>query len=71
MDPVSIRQAKAKFSALISAAENGGTTIVTNYGRPAAIIAPFKAEGEEERPDRSNLPTFEEALLSLPYHLDF
>jgi antitoxin Phd len=72
MNPVSIREAKAKFSALVEAARNGETTIVTNQSRPVAVFAPFKGEeGQEERPGRSDLPTFEEALLSLPHNLDF
>jgi prevent-host-death family protein len=71
MNPVPIREAKAKFSAIIEAAGNGETITVTNHGRPVAVIAPFKEEGQEERPNRSDLPTFEEALLSLPYNLDF
>ena len=41
-------------------------------GRPVAVIAPFKGEeGQEERPNRSDLPSFEQALLSLPHDLDF
>jgi prevent-host-death family protein len=71
MNPVPIREAKAKFSALIEAAGNGETITLTNHGRPVAVIAPFKEEGQEERPNRSDLRTFEEALLSLPHNLDF
>jgi prevent-host-death family protein len=72
MNPVSIRDAKAKFSAIIEAAGNGETITVTNHGRPVAVIAPFKGEeGREECPNRSDLFSFKEALLSLPYDLDF
>jgi prevent-host-death family protein len=42
MNPVSIREAKAKFSALVEAARNGETITVTNQSRPVAVIAPFK-----------------------------
>jgi prevent-host-death family protein len=72
MNPVSIREAKAKLSAIIEAAGNGKTITVTSHGRPVAVIAPFKGEeGQEERPNRSDLPSFEQALLSLPHDLDF
>ena len=70
MNPVSIREAKERFSAIIRAAGNGETTIVTNKSRPVAVIAPFEADGQEERPNRLDLPSFEQALLSLPYYLD-
>jgi prevent-host-death family protein len=72
MNPVSIREAKAKFSAIVEAARNGETTTVTNHGHPVAVIAPCKEEeGREERPSRPDLPSFEQALLSLPHDLDF
>jgi len=71
MNPVGIREAKAKFSEIVESAENGETTIVTNHGSPVAVIAPFKeGEGQGERPNRSDIPSFEQALLSLPYNLD-
>ena len=71
MDFVSTKDAKKKFSAILSSAGNGETTIVTNFGRPVAVIAPFRGEGQQERANRSNRPAFEQALLSLPYDLDF
>ena len=71
MNSVSIRDAKAKFSAIIDAAGKGKTTIVTNHGRPVAKIGPFEADGQNERPPRSDLPSFEEALLALPHKLEF
>jgi len=71
MDPIGMREAKAKFSAIISAAGNGERTIVTNHGRPVAMIAPCEEEGRKECAIRSNLPPFEQALLSLPDGLEF
>lgn len=71
MNPVPVREAKAKFSALIEAARNGETITVMNHGRPVAVIAPFMKADREERPDHSGLPSFEKALLSLPHDLDF
>ena len=71
MDSVSISEAKAKFSAIIEAASKGKTTIVTNHGDPVAIIAPFEERGRDERPTRPDLPSFEEALLTVPHELEF
>lgn len=37
---MSIREAKAKFSAAIAAAERGETVTITKFGKPVAEIAP-------------------------------
>lgn len=37
---MSVREAKAKFSEAIAAAERGEAVIVTKYGKPVAQIAP-------------------------------
>jgi prevent-host-death family protein len=71
MDPVSIREAKAKFSAMIEGAGSGKTIVVTNHGRPVAVIAPFNEEGGVEHPNRLDPAGFKEALLALPHDLDF
>ena len=42
MKTMQLREAKAKFSALVEAAENGETTIVTKNGRPAAMVVPVE-----------------------------
>ena len=49
MKTMQLREAKAKFSALVEAAEKGETTIVTKNGRPAAKVTPI----EEARPRKS------------------
>jgi antitoxin Phd len=40
MKTVQLREAKARLSALVQAAEDGETTIVTKNGRPSAQIGP-------------------------------
>ena len=42
MKTMQLREAKAKLSALVEAAEHGETTIVTKNGRPAAMVAPVQ-----------------------------
>ena len=41
---MSIREAKAKFSAAIAAAERGETILVTKFGKVVAEIAPPRAK---------------------------
>ena len=86
MKSFSIREAKDKFPALVKAAQGGETTILTNRRKPVAKIAPLQEgdmgdkvaplqevelQDKDKRPERSDLPTFEQALLSLPYALEF
>jgi prevent-host-death family protein len=63
---VKLREAKAHLSALVQAAENGETTIVTKNGRPAAKVVPFhdlpKSESEKK-------PSFADWLLSMPHDI--
>jgi antitoxin Phd len=66
MKTMQLREAKAKFSALVEAAEKGETTVVTKNGRPAAKVVPI-----EERltvPPESK-PSFAELLLSIPHEI--
>jgi antitoxin (DNA-binding transcriptional repressor) of toxin-antitoxin stability system len=46
----------------------GEVTILTDYGKPIATIAPI--EQTTEIGSGSDAGEFREALLSLPYHLD-
>lgn len=41
---MSVREAKAKFSAAIAAAERGETVTITKFGKAVAEIAPPKAK---------------------------
>jgi len=69
-DPVKtiqLRDAKATLSALVDAAENGETTVITRHGRPAAMIVPIDLA---ERLKLSERPSLAEFLLSLPANLE-
>ena len=68
MRSVGIREAKARVSELARAAATGDATILTDYGKPIAMIAPIEQATVEER--ASDAGEFREALLSLPCHLD-
>ena len=40
MEIVSVRDAKARFSALVEAAENGDPTTITRHGKSVAVLVP-------------------------------
>lgn len=61
-----LREAKAKLSALIAAAEKGETTIVTKNGKPAAMVVPFEARGQVAPAKK---PDFADWLLSMPHDI--
>ncbi len=63
MHTVQVRDAKARFSALIEAAEHGQPTTITRHGRPAAVLVPV-ADARRLYPD--NRPSFADLLLSFP-----
>jgi prevent-host-death family protein len=64
MKTMQLREAKAKFSALVEAAEKGETTIVTKHGRPAAKVVPI---GEGREPEAEERPSFAEMLMAIPH----
>ena len=66
MRTVNVKEAKATLSALIQAAENGETTIVTKHGRPVARIVPSSDASEA-----GHKPSFAELLLSIPHEIPF
>jgi prevent-host-death family protein len=68
MESVQIRDAKAKFSALIEAAERGRPTIITRHGRPAAVIVPVE---DARRLYPENSSAFLDLLLSFPGGIEF
>lgn len=58
-----IREAKARFSALVAAAEKGHPTLISRHGQPCAMIVPV-ADGARLYPlDMPNLANY---LLALP-----
>lgn len=65
---IQIRDAKARFSALIEAAEHGLPTIITRHGRPAAMVVPIEDARRLYPEDR---PSFAELLLSFPGNSEF
>lgn len=67
MESIQIRDAKAKFSALIEAAERGRPTVITRHGRPAAVIVPVE-DARRLYPDSS---AFVDLLLSFPGGVEF
>jgi prevent-host-death family protein len=63
METVQIREAKANFSALVAAAENGHPTLVSRHGKPCALIVPV-TDGTRLYPlDMPNLANY---LLGMP-----
>jgi prevent-host-death family protein len=68
MESIQIRDAKAKFSALIEAAERGRPTTITRHGRPAAVIVPVEDARRLYPEDR---PSFVDLLLSFPGDVEF
>jgi prevent-host-death family protein len=63
---VQLREAKARFSALVAAAERGEATVVTKHGRPAAMVVPV----DGARPDTAEKkPNFAEWLMSMPHDI--
>ena len=68
MKSMQIREAKAKFSALVEAAERGRPTTITRHGRPAAVVVPVE---DARRLYAGNRPAFAELLLSFPGGIEF
>jgi prevent-host-death family protein len=68
MRSVGIRDAKARLSALARAAANGEPVLLTDYGRPLAIITSLERGGVGEA--HSDPAEFREALLALPHALE-
>ena len=67
MDVLQIRQAKARFSALIAAAEKGRPTLVSRHGQPCAMIVSV-ADGARLYP--LEMPNLASYLLALPEPLE-
>lgn len=63
METVQIREAKASFSALVAAAENGQPTLVSRHGKPCALIVPV-ADGARLYP--LIMPNLANYLLGMP-----
>jgi prevent-host-death family protein len=82
MKSVGIRKAKPCLSALVRAAAGGETTLITDYGKPVAVIAPIEAraadlpepEGDTTKQPEPRQPTdsaaFLDALFNPPFRID-
>lgn len=68
MQSIQIRDAKAKFSALVEAAEHGRPTMITRHGRPAAVLVPV---ADARRLYPADRPSFADLLLSFPGGIEF
>ena len=68
MRTIQIRDAKARFSALIEAAEQGKPTTITRHGRPAAVVVPVD-DARRLYPEKRS--SFADLLLAFPGGNDF
>ncbi len=68
MQSIQIRDAKAKFAALVDAAEHGRPTTITRHGRAAAVLVSVEDARRIYPDDR---PSFAELLLSFPSDISF
>ena len=66
MRTVPVREAKAKFSELLRAAEGGEEIVITRNGRPSVRLVP-EGEGEGHRPPRKS---FVRMLMDFPGGID-
>lgn len=67
MRSIQVRDAKAKFSALVEAAERGQPTTITRHGRAAAVVVPVE---DARRLYPAGRPSFVDLLLSFPGGLE-
>ncbi len=68
MQSIQVRDAKARFSALVEAAEQGRPTTITRHGKPAAVLVPVEDARRLYPDDR---PSFADLLLSFPGGVEF
>lgn len=67
METVQVRDAKAKLSALVEAAEHGRPTTITRHGRPAAVLVSM---ADARRIYPLDAPSFADLLLAFPGGLE-
>lgn len=64
---LSIREAKAQFSALVGRAAEGEEIVITRHGQPRAKLVPVSAEGATMRVDRDwlkSMPVLKRGLAA-------
>lgn len=62
MREMQLREAKATFSAVVEAAENGEPVMITKNGRPSAVVL---SHAEWKRLNTA-IPTLADLLLAMP-----
>ena len=67
MKTLPLRDAKASFSAVVEAAQQGEATMITKHGRPAAVVMPVE---DAQRLYTVKRPSFAELLMSIPEDLE-
>ena len=67
---VGMREPKAHLSELVRAAANGELIVLTDYGKPLAVITSIEGEGANRADNSADASKFRQALLALPHHLD-
>lgn len=68
MKTMQVREAKAGFSALVEAAQNGETTIITKHGKPAAMIVSVDEGMKLHLEENQNFIDF---LMTFPGGVEF
>lgn len=72
---VQLREAKAKLSELVAAAEHGEETVITKHGRAVARIVPEPVEAGPKRVNDPASPyhgmTFLDLLMAFPGGIEF
>jgi prevent-host-death family protein len=68
METVQVRDAKARLSELVAAAERGEPTTITRHGRPAAVLVPVES-AKQLYPEHR--PSFVDVLLDFPGGVEF
>jgi prevent-host-death family protein len=68
VNSIQVREAKARFSALIEAAERGEPTTITRHGRPAAVLVSVE---DARRLYSEGRPSLADLLLSFPGGVEF
>jgi len=70
MMSVGIREAKARLLALARAAANGQPTLITDHGKPRAVITSIRGAPGGHPAGMSDLSKFKQSLLALPHALE-
>ena len=70
MRSVGIREAKAHFSALVRAAAKGERIIITDFGKPLAMMASIQEGSASHADGSSDASKFKEALLAMPHNIN-